>query len=296
MAFHVVSIRHVNFITNYLKYALDYMNNTLSIFNENGSGFTLSRINKFQIIIASYKVLSGSGYIPLPNSLRGRKGLLNIDSTDYYCFHYCILASQFQAEALKLYKAKKRVSQIGDKKAVLNKPVKLSPRERNQILKNPATYLPFIVRLNFTGLSTPVKLTDLETFELYNNISINCYGLKGKQIVPFRTTQEEKARHVDLFLHQSEGSAHYILITNISAFLGRHHKSRHIFCKYCLRRFLQQHALNDHLSICLAKNKQQMRFPKETHYEFTKMHETLQFSFVSKISILNPQIRQLTSK
>lgn len=269
-----VNIRHVNFIKGYVSYALAYLNNTLSIYNSNQSGYTLKTINKFQIIAAKYIPLYGGAYTPLPKGLRRKRGLLNIEATEFFCFHFCIVAAFHESDVIRLHKNKKRVLQSKEK-------VKCSKIELNKILSDCNSYMPFLKNFNFEGLHTPVRLNDLDTFEGNNDsISVNCFGFRGGKVVPLRTTEKEADKHVDLLLYRGEDKPHFLLIRDLSAFLGRKGKHKHIFCKYCLRRFLKKHALNNHLSTCVAKNKQTMTFPKDDFYEFKSMYETLQFPFV----------------
>lgn len=58
-----------------------------------GSGFSISKIEKLVVKIFKYEPLRGSGFIELPKGLKGRKSILNLKNTGDECFKWSILSS-----------------------------------------------------------------------------------------------------------------------------------------------------------------------------------------------------------
>lgn len=265
-----LAVTHPNFIQNYINYALAYINSTLEIYNQNESGLSLKEIHKLQIRITSYILLSGAGYKKLPPCLEGKRGLININAANSYCFHFSVLAGLHSNEAISFYKRRTGKS--------FEKP--LSRLDRRKALSDSSAYTSFFSLYNFSGLQRPVSIDQIDHFEDNNQtISVNCYGLRHKRVTVLRTTKEERDKHVDLLLYNTKKGNHYLTINDLSSFLGKRKKKRHIYCRYCLRRFLQTKSLNKHSKFCFGKRKHEISFPKNDFYQFNNFHETLRFPF-----------------
>jgi hypothetical protein len=212
-----VSLTHPNFIRSLLTFTALYLNNTLEIFNQNGSGYTLSEILRYQIIVAEKNPKAGGENFTLPIELKKKKGLLNLGNTKKYCFHYCIAAGCHQGDTLEEFKAKFR------QKYNRNPTRCVIKRE----LEKAEVYMPFLSKFCFDGLRVPVPIEDINIFTAQNDISINLYGLRKKKLTVLMTTTEEKERHLNLlFLDGVQNEVgHYVLITNLSAFLSQKTKN-----------------------------------------------------------------------
>lgn len=64
-----------------------------------GSGFIVSKIRAHTIRFYKFKALTGSSYIPLPEKLKNKKGLINIKNIeDNECFRWCHLAHLYPVD------------------------------------------------------------------------------------------------------------------------------------------------------------------------------------------------------
>jgi hypothetical protein len=62
------------------------------------SGLTLIGLDGIRLVVTKYQPQGGGTYIPLPDSLKAKKVLINIQNTDNYCFLYCLLAHKHKDE------------------------------------------------------------------------------------------------------------------------------------------------------------------------------------------------------
>lgn len=110
-----------------------------------GSGYSLYSIDGIIINVNVYKPLRGSSYIALPASIQSKKATVNVKNYDEKCFMYSILA--------KL----------------------VNPNHAERLGSN---YSEVEGSYDFSNLSFPVSLKDVEKFEKLNQgVSVNVYGL-----------------------------------------------------------------------------------------------------------------------
>lgn len=57
-----------------------------------GSGYTLNKIDGLILIVHRYTSLGGSSYIPLPENIKKRQAVINVQNNDQRCFMYSILS------------------------------------------------------------------------------------------------------------------------------------------------------------------------------------------------------------
>ena len=122
---------------------------SMATFQMRGSNWTFDSIIGLELHTVKYKPLNGSSYIPLPESLRRRKGIINIQNEDNECFKWCILRHLHPAD-----KNPQRVSSL--------------KRYENE--------------LDFSNINFPMKLSDITKFEKLNNIYVNVCGHEGKTV------------------------------------------------------------------------------------------------------------------
>ena len=73
--------------------------NRISEWISEGSGWAIKSVDKHEIDISKYKPLRGSSYLPLPEKLKNKKGLINIkNENDNECFRSCHLVYLFPDE------------------------------------------------------------------------------------------------------------------------------------------------------------------------------------------------------
>jgi hypothetical protein len=116
-------------------------------FTNLASGWTLLMINQFTLHIARYRPLVGSSYLQTPQSLISKKCIVNVECVGQNCFQYAILSAMFPAD-----KHSERMSK----------------------------YTPHIDKVNWSGLTYPVKLPKIRLFERNNtNVTVNVYKFIG---------------------------------------------------------------------------------------------------------------------
>ena len=203
---------------------------------DGGSQMIFGYVHRLYIHVARYAPTSASSYIPLPEPFdHPRKGLINIQNdSDNKCFLYSVLAG-----------------------------IKTPATNANRV----RSYLHRLNELDMTGISYPVKLTDIDKFERQNKtVSIAVLGIgDNSQVVPMRVRKGPKRfYHVNLFhISDEDGNTHYCLIKDMSALLGhaKTSKRRLFWCENCLN---AQDTLARHLAHrerCIQNDAQAVRMP-----------------------------------
>lgn len=106
-----------------------------------GSGFTLSNIKVLRVQMFKYEPLRGSGFIQLPEALKGKRSILNLKNTYDECFKWSILAALHYKEVYN--------------------------RNKNKVT-DAASFSCWANELNFTGIEFPMQLNQIEKFMIQN--------------------------------------------------------------------------------------------------------------------------------
>ncbi|XP_031781770.1 uncharacterized protein LOC116416691 [Nasonia vitripennis] len=130
------------------------------------------------------------------------------------------------------------------------------------------------------GIEFPVALKQVSKFEKQNNeISVNVFGLDGREIVPLHRTWEKKVNHINLLLieagkdmYDSDDDSimncndyHYVYIKNLSRLMSSslaRTKKKIDICDRCLHFFSTQQYLEAHLQQCKLINDCKVKLPK----------------------------------
>ena len=140
----------------------------------NGSGWILETIDFLRLYTAEFSPRHGNSYIPTPEAIVDKHGIINIMNEDDKCFEYAIIASQYYSE-------------IDQHNA-----------------QRPGQYQKWLGQYNFDGCRTPMEIDNISRFEKNNDMAINVYHIKhdGEMITPMRITQQEKKleEYVNLLL------------------------------------------------------------------------------------------------
>ena len=125
--------------------------------------------------------------------------------------------------------------------------------------QRPNSYADYMSNFNWSGISFPVKLKDISTFEKNNNISVNVYGIEkvtrdnkvNYEIVgPLYYRNCNRQRHVNLLYLENElGVSHYCWIKNFSRLLNNQvskNTRKLFFCDACLHYFSSADELDRH--------------------------------------------------
>ena len=122
------------------------------------SGWQLISVNKMILKTATYNPLGGSSFLPMLPKIQRTKAVLNIQNFDDKCFLWCVIAHIHPL----------RGALRGNACRVMQ-------------------YKRYEHELNVHGLSWPLELRQIDTFEKNNvNISVNVMGMhEDSCIVPF---------------------------------------------------------------------------------------------------------------
>ena len=117
----------------------------LQDFTNEGSGWRLKRCARVDVGIVQYRPFRGRSYIKTPAYISSRT-VINVRNQDNRCFEWAILSAVY--------------------------PVTQNPHRL-------AKYQDHLGELNFTGISFPVRLTDVRKFERQNpGLLVNVFGWK----------------------------------------------------------------------------------------------------------------------
>jgi len=266
------TLRHENFIEDIIHFILGFVLKQLEYYNSNGSGYRVASIQNAIVSIGQYKPIRPRGYIPTPESLKRRRGLLNIRGQDGLCFQYCVTANFFMDEVEKVSTNKRRLDKQITTGRVHNQAVK-----RAQELG--INYEQYFDTFDWSDLTFPIALDDIDIFEENNKISVNVLTNDGVNSIIIRQTILSSDKHVDLLLIEDNDDSHFVLIHDRSAFEGQSGKNRHHYCTFCQKRFKSKLVVTQHKKTCYNLNQGIMTFPKDKFYTFKNYEMTLKFPF-----------------
>lgn len=174
-------------LIEFIRKQVEYLYDTMELYNERGTGFTLKQINAFDLSIYAYQPLRGSSYIPLPLAYQQSKHVVNMENTnDNKCFLWAVTAQLYYEEELK--KLRKPIldqaltvnASLEEIKASINAIPPLIIKNRGRIKK---VYREYATTLNLRALTFPVPCNDkrmLERFQKDNNLTLNIFQANMK--------------------------------------------------------------------------------------------------------------------
>lgn len=220
-----------------------------------GSGFTVSRIDRLRVQIFKYEPLNGAGdwfNIPLPRHLKNKKAVLSLKNTHDECFKWSILAALHHREV----------------------PVKKA--------NDAASYVRWTNELNFDGINFPVQLKQIEQFMQQNvGLAVNVYYFDElkKRVCPLSLAMKPvEYKYVHLLLLRApkpmqrgqevfdvDNDSHYCCIKNLNSLVGSQltkHEHKVSICDRCLVHFSSQEKLEKHKSLCANVNDCAIEMPR----------------------------------
>ena len=226
----------------------DFYNNTVEeIVNRiarlifKGSGWVIESIHNFYLNIVSYVPLKGRSYFPLPEELRHhRKGLINLKNDDNRCFLWCHVRHLHPLE---------------------RNPQRITLKDK-EIAKT----------LDYTGVTFPLSVKDMDKIEKQNKINVNAYGYDEdkRYIFPIQNSKEAHQDTLNVLLIEGETKSgyrqHFVFIKDFNRlnYNITKHKSKKYFCLHCVQPFYSEYDLEAHKKDCLIVNgTQQIEMPKE---------------------------------
>ena len=218
-------------IRDFYDKAVEEILNRIARWISKGSGWVIVRILKLYFNVVSYVPLKGRSYFPLPEELRHhRKGLINLQNDDNKCFLWC------------------HVRHIN--------PVKKDPQRITQKDRG------IEKTLDYTGVTFPVTIREMDKIEKQNKININAYVYNedGKYVSPIRNSKTEYQDTLNVLLiereTEKEYKQHYVYIKDFNRlnYNVNKHKNKKHFCLRCLQPFYSEDRLDAHKGDCLIVN------------------------------------------
>ena len=116
--------------------------------------------------------------------------------------------------------------------------------------------------LDYSGVTFPVTLRDMDKTEKGNKININAYVYDedGKYVSPIRTSKTEYEDTLNVLLlerkTEKEYKQHYVCIKDFNRlnYNVNKHKNKKHFCLRCLQPFYSKYSLEAHKGDCLVIN------------------------------------------
>ena len=144
--------------------------------------------------------------------------------------------------------------------------------------------------LDYSGVTFPVSIKDMEKIEKQNKININVFGYSDKNPYPIRISSEKYDDHLELLLIAEEkeekaqpDKQHYVYIKDFNQFMYNFSKmkTKKYFCMHCLQCFYSAEHLENHKEECLLLNgTQKVEMPQPgTKVYFKKSPETITYTF-----------------
>ncbi|XP_049826843.1 uncharacterized protein LOC126266582 [Aethina tumida] len=188
-----------------------------------------------------------STYVPLPKFIQNKKGVLNIENNDEYCFLWSIVAA-------------------------------LNPCNNRKNPNRTSSYPHFSEVLNYDDIDFPIKLKDIPKFEQLNNISVNVFTCEKKEVVPVCLSKFEFLTTINLLfterIRNYNAIYHFALIKNMSRLLCGQQTSdlahSKFYCDRCLNHSYSQQNLNNHIFTCRKMNKTKISLPQNDCDKFIK--------------------------
>ena len=188
-------------------------------FIEKGSGADVSsdvRFFKFlggRVGTGSFKPRLARGFVEIPKELAAKKALVNVKNDDDKCFMWAVLSALFPAE-----------------------------KDAQRVTK----YKEHVGKLDFTGISFPVKFNDIRRFERQNNVSVNVYEYEGGKVNPGLISTSKLGKHVNLLWIDE----HYVWIKSLDRLINSGNGFRMHTCDRCLHGFTHKAQLDEHYEHC----------------------------------------------
>jgi len=253
----------IQYFDSMLSDYLDEVDNRVSFFEQNGSGWKKDRVAGCDIRFGKFASLKGGGNFALPKKLKTKRGIINLDCTNQNCFKYACLC------------------------AIHHKDIK--HRNINRIY----VYRKFENRYNFDTVKGQMSLEQIPEFKSQNRgIAINVFGYDEDEGLHIKYVSKKvntsKIEIVNLLLIFKNNKGHFLPITNIYRLLGKHGQQRKQICYFCLN-LIAKNSWKNHKRLCNSKNIQQASLPygssTKDYLTFDKFSNKLKVPYVYMLTL-----------
>ena len=189
-----------------------------------GSGWQFLNVIKLVLHTTRWDPINAGSYIDLPEALKNKKAIINIQNEDDKCFMWSVLRALY--------------------------PKDTNPQRVDNDLKSKQD------SINMKGIRYPVNFRDIDRFESQNpEISITILGYnKDERVYPLKISRCTGCEHdITLLLLKDGEKSHYCLVKNLSALLQsqiNNHKGIRNICLNCFNGFNTPDSLNKHKEYC----------------------------------------------
>ena len=153
----------------------------IEAYSKDGSEWIFKEVEKLEIHTVEFNPTKGSSYIPLPDWIKHKGAIVNIQNKDDKCFLWCILRYLHPRD---------------------------SDKERIADLKK------YEFSLNTKDITFPMEVNKINKFEKLNPEipGINVFSVNDKdEIYPLRMVKKDCKNTIDLFLIKEDGKFHYFI-------------------------------------------------------------------------------------
>ena len=224
----------------------------IATYQREGSGWKFEGVSACQINISKYAPLRGSSYIDLPEYIKNKQCCINVKNNDEKCFAWAVLSA-------------------------------LHPVDRKNHPDRVSKYRAYYDRYNWSGISFPVKVTDISKFEKQNNISINLFGEDNTNIYPLYITKTKYEKSIDLLHISNDTMSHYCWIKNFNGLISKQYNNYNetkYFCRKCLHGFTTEALLKQHGSNCIEDVRIILPTEEDKWLEFKNIGKQMKVPFI----------------
>jgi len=252
----VLNQHNADLLNHLINQFIEHVRGQIEGWSEKGSGWAVDEILEAFINVARYNPLRGGTYMPLPEKLKNKKAVLNIQNRDNQCLRWAIRAALFPA-----------------------------PRGTNP--QRPSSY-PTNDGLNFAGIDFPTPVSQIDKLERQNpNLAINVFGWDKNQVIVHRISEQAgDIPRINLMITTQGENTHYSCVKRLTALLynqTRHNDSK-LFCERCLHGYSRKELLERHKLECkgLLKTatRTEMHKEGENKMAFKNYHKQMKAPYV----------------
>lgn len=223
-------------------------------------GHSMWRIKQMKegyINVMNYNPINAGSYIELPDVLKNKKAITNLQNKDNKCFDLHIVAGLHRQELKKAF-------------------------------KNPKSLKPFRDLLkNYSFPEHNGVLVANESISIYEDIikhNINVLIYDDNKVKPHYSSGSDYPEEINLLLiGDDNGNYHYTLINDVSKLLCEQvdkHKHKLFYCMSCFYHTRDKNLIKEHRKSCTKKGVCKIGMP-EKDLKFTNWGKTLRVPFVT---------------
>ena len=161
---------------------VETMKGEIEAWSARGSGWVLERIMVAYVNVARYQPLWGGTYLDLPQKLKNKKVIINVQNSDNECLKWALRAALF-------------------------------PPKNGKDAQRTSKY-PVADGINYTGINFPTPVKQIDKLEAQNrNLSINVFGWEKDCVIVHRLSKKESnVPRINLMLIEKGEKQHLIVI------------------------------------------------------------------------------------